>query len=258
MSGILFDELIFGPVHSRRLGISLGINLLPTDNKFCNFNCIYCECGWNRKPAGKLTLAKRTEFKKLLVQRINELKGTPNEPDAITFAGNGEPTTHPEFAEIIHDTVEVRDLLLPKAQITVLSNASMLHLKKVREALLLVDKNIQKLDTGTEAMFQLINQPQGNITLERIVKNLLLIKHNLIIQTLFVRGNYLGHTIDNTSPEELNAWINLLQRIQPKSVMLYPIDRETPAEGLEKISRQELDMIAQKVRQSGLNVEVYG
>lgn len=258
MSGILFDELIFGPVHSRRLGISLGINLLPTDNKFCNFNCIYCECGWNRKLTESVALAKRADFKKLLVQRINELKGTPNEPDAITFAGNGEPTTHPEFAEIMHDTVEVRDSLIPNAQITVLSNASMLHLKKVRDALLLVDKNIQKLDTGTEAMFQLINQPQGNITLERIVNNLLLVKHNLIIQTLFVRGHYLGRVVDNTNPEELNAWLNLLQIIQPKSVMLYSIDRETPAEGLMKIPRQELELIAKKVMQTGINVEVYG
>ena len=256
MSGILFDELIFGPVHSRRLGISLGINLLPTDNKFCNFNCVYCECGWNEK--GRLiVLPKRADVKQLLIKRLHELLNTTNEPDAITFAGNGEPTTHPEFAEIIHDTIEVRDLLIPKAKISVLSNASMLHVKTVREALMLVDKNIQKLDAGTETMFQRINQPQGSITLARIVENLMFIKNNLIIQTLFVRGSYVGQVIDNTQGEELDAWLELVRKIQPKRVMLYPIDRETPAEDLEKIPRNELEVIAQRVQKLGVDTEVY-
>jgi len=258
MSGILFDELIFGPVHSRRLGISLGINLLPTDNKFCNFNCVYCECGWTENNRAKLVLPKRTEFREKLASKLKALQHTPNEPDAITFAGNGEPTTHPEFAEIMQDTLEMRDLYAPKALVSVLSNASMLHKEKVRAALVKVDKNIQKLDAGTETMFQRINQPLGNLTLANIVENLLLIKENLIIQTLFLRGDYKGQIIDNTSPEELSEWLRLVKMIQPALVMLYSIDRETPAKGLEKISPEELKKIALQVEALGIRTEVFG
>lgn len=258
MSGILFDELIFGPVHSRRLGISLGINLLPTDNKFCNFNCVYCECGWTENNGSRIVLPKRSEFKEKLAAKLKALQNTPNEPNAITFAGNGEPTTHPEFAEIIDDTIEIRDLYAPKAAVSVLSNASMLHKEKVRAALVKIDKNIQKLDAGTETMFQRINQPLGNLTLEIIVKNLLLIKENLIIQTLFLRGNHNGQPIDNTSPVELSAWLGLLKEIKPFMVMLYSIDRETPEKNLEKISKEELTSIAKQVEELGINTDVFG
>jgi wyosine [tRNA(Phe)-imidazoG37] synthetase (radical SAM superfamily) len=258
MSGILFDELIFGPVHSRRLGISLGINLLPTNNKFCNFNCIYCECGWTNNKATKLVLPKRTDFKRLLSEKLQALQHTPNEPDAITFAGNGEPTTHPEFAGIIDDTLEARDLYAPKAAVTVLSNASMLHKKKVRDALVKVDKNIQKLDAGTQLTFERLNQPLGSLTLEKIVNNLLLIKDNLIIQTLFVRGKYNGFFIDNTTPEEISAWLELIKKIRPAAVMLYSVDRETPVKSLEKIYGQELESIAKMVEELGIHTEVYG
>ncbi|PKP29786.1 MAG: radical SAM protein [Bacteroidetes bacterium HGW-Bacteroidetes-16] len=258
MSGILFDELIFGPVHSRRLGISLGINLLPTNNKFCNFNCIYCECGWTNNKATKLVLPKRTDFKRLLSEKLQALQHTPNEPDAITFAGNGEPTTHPEFAGIIDDTLEARDLYAPKAAVTVLSNASMLHKKKIRDALVKVDKNIQKLDAGTQLTFERLNQPLGSLTLEKIINNLLLIKDNLIIQTLFVRGKYNGYFIDNTTPEEISAWLELIKKIQPAAVMLYSIDRETPVKSLEKISGQELENIAKMVEELGIHTEVFG
>ena len=257
MSGILFDELIFGPVHSRRLGISLGINLLPTNNKFCNFNCIYCECGWTNNKATKLVLPKRTDFKRLLSEKLQALQHTPNEPDAITFAGNGEPTTHPEFAGIIEDTLEARDLYAPKAAVTVLSNASMLYKKKVRDALVKVDKNIQKLDAGTEIMFQRINQPLGNLTLEKIVENLLLIKENLTIQTLFIRGENDGHSIDNTTPEEISAWLKLINKIRPAEVMLYSIERETPAAGVEKVARKELELIARQVQALGIKSVVF-
>ncbi len=257
MSGILFDELIFGPVRSRRLGISLGINLLPTSNKYCNFNCIYCECGWTDNKSTKLVLPKRTDFKRLLSEKLQALQHTPNEPDAITFAGNGEPTTHPEFAGIIDDTLEARDLYAPKAAVTVLSNASMLHKKKIRDALVKVDKNIQKLDAGTEIMFQRINQPLGNLTLEKIVENLLLIKENLTIQTLFLRGENDGQNIDNTSPEEISAWLKLINKIRPAEVMLYSIERETPAAGVEKIARKKLELIASQVQALGVKAVVF-
>jgi wyosine [tRNA(Phe)-imidazoG37] synthetase (radical SAM superfamily) len=258
MSTILFDKLVFGPVYSRRLGISLGINLLPTKSKFCNFDCIYCECGWSKSSEGKhIKLPTRDEIKDALSAKLQELRGTVNEPDAITFAGNGEPTIHPQFAAIIDDTLEIRDQYSPHTIISVLSNASMLHKEKVREALKKVEKNILKLDTGIEETFQRLNQPAGKITLEQVVKNLQLFNGNLILQSLFVRGEYKGHFIDNTTEKEINAWLPLVKKINPKCVMIYPIDRGTPVKSLEKIAESTLQNIAGQVEALGIKTEVY-
>ncbi len=258
MSGFLFDELIFGPVHSRRLGVSLGINLLPTDNKYCNFNCIYCECGWTTKTKGvKIVLPKRDNFKAKLETKLKELQGTVNEPDAITFAGNGEPTIHPKFAEIIDDTIAARDNYAPKAAISILSNASMLHKKSVTDALKKVDNNILKLDSAIENTFNNINQAQSGISLDKIIEGLLAFDGKLIIQTLFFRGEYDGKIIDNTTDEEVEAWLLALEKIKPEYVMLYPIDRGTPAKDLVKIPTDELEAIASKVEARGIATKVY-
>ena len=258
MSTILFDKLVFGPVYSRRLGISLGINLLPTDSKYCNFDCIYCECGWSKKSGDtKLVLPKRAKLKQLLGARLQELRGTENEPDAITFAGNGEPTIHPEFAGIIEDTIEIRNKYAPHTIISVLSNASMIHKKSVRDALMKVEKNILKLDTGIESTFQVLNQAVGNLSVEKVVDNLLLFEGKLIIQTLFVKGPYNGQYIDNSTKEEIAAWLPLVKKINPEYVMIYPIDRGTPVKELIKISQDRLDDIAQRVEAEGIKTEVF-
>ncbi len=258
MSGFLFDDLIFGPIFSRRLGVSLGINLLPVDNKYCNFNCVYCECGWTEKNNGvKIVLPARDNFKSKLEEKLKELQKTVNEPDAITFAGNGEPTIHPAFAGIIEDTIEARNNYAPKAAISILSNASMLHKPTVVEALKKVDKNIQKLDSAVESTFQLINQAANGLTLSKIIDGLVSFDGKLIIQTLFFRGNYNGNIIDNTTKEEVDAWLNVLKKINPEYVMIYPIDRGTPAKGLEKISEKELLAIAAKVEEIGIEAKVY-
>ena len=257
MSTFLFDEMIFGPVKSRRLGVSLGINLLPTDNKYCTFNCVYCECGWTDIEGKKVVLPKRADYKLKLEAKLKALAGTENEPDAITFAGNGEPTIHPEFAEIIDDTIEARDKYAPNAKITVLSNASQLHKKRVKEALKKVDKNIQKLDVGTEEMFRLINQPLGNLSLNQIMDKLISFEGNLIIQTLFLRGTVDGKRIDNTTKPQFDAWLELVKKVNPQYVMIYSIDRDTPADGLKKITFSELDNIARKIWFSGIKTEVY-
>lgn len=258
MSGFLFDELIFGPVHSRRLGVSLGINLLPTDNKYCNFNCIYCECGWTDRSEGKkIVLPKRDNFRTRLEQKLKELQGTVNEPDAITFAGNGEPTIHPKFSEIINDTIKARDSYAPNAAISILSNASMLHKESVVDALKKVDKNILKLDSAIESTFNNINQAQKGITLDKIIDGLLSFEGKLIIQTLFFRGEYNGNFIDNTTDEEVEAWLNTLEKINPEYVMIYPIDRGTPAKDLIKIPTDELERIAIKVEARGIKAKVY-
>ncbi len=258
MAGFLFDELIFGPVYSRRLGVSLGINLLPVNNKYCNFNCVYCECGWTDLQKGvKIVLPKRDNFKSQLENKLKELHGTVNEPDSITFAGNGEPTIHPDFAKIINDTIEARDKYAPKAAISILSNASMLHKLSVVEALKKVDKNILKLDTGIESTFQTINQASGKLTLDKVIKNIKLFDGKVIIQTLFVRGEYNGKVIDNTSDTEIDAWLKVVVDINPEYVMIYPIERGTAAKGLEKISEDELKVISDKVEAMGINTKVY-
>jgi len=258
MTGFLFDQLIFGPVYSRRLGISLGINLLPVNNKYCNFNCVYCECGWTDKDNGiKVILPKRDNFKVQLEDKLKELQGTVNEPDAITFAGNGEPTIHPNFAGIIDDTIEARNKYAPEAAISILSNASMLHKQVVQEALKKVDKNIQKLDSAVESTFQIINQASSGLTLNKIIDCLVSFDGKLIIQTLFLRGEYNGKIIDNTTDEEIDAWLKVLIKVNPEYVMLYPIDTGTPAKGLEKISEEELNSIAKRVNELGIETKVY-
>jgi wyosine [tRNA(Phe)-imidazoG37] synthetase (radical SAM superfamily) len=258
MAGFLFDNLVFGPVFSRRLGVSLGVNLLPVNNKYCNFNCVYCECGWTKNKQGKMTLAKRNELKQQLEEKLKEIQGTVNEPDAITFAGNGEPTIHPHFAEIIDDTIELRDKYAPKAAISILSNATMLYKPKVAQALRKVDKNIQKLDSGIDSTFKAINQAIGNKSLDSIVEGLLGFEGKLIIQTLFMRGDYNGRKIDNTTVEEVDAWLGIVKKVKPEYVMLYPIERGTAAENIEKIELGELRKIADKVEAAGIKVEVYG
>jgi len=258
VAGFLFDNVVFGPVYSRRLGVSLGINLLPDNSKYCNFNCIYCDCGWTEiKKGEKIVLPKREELIARLSEKLKELKGTVNEPDTITFAGNGEPTVHPDFAAIIDDTIEIRNKYAQKAKISVLSNASMLHKPKVVVALKKIELNIQKLDTGIEETFYQINQPAAGITFKKVVEGLLAFDGRLILQTLFFRGEYNGHFIDNTSEGELKAWLSLVQKIHPEYVMIYSIDRGTPAKNLEKIGKSELNAIAAKVEEAGIKTAVY-
>ena len=259
MSGFLFHETVFGPVMSRRLGVSLGINLLPVDYKYCTFNCVYCECGWtHKKPEGGGGLPDQHEVNELLEKKLKSLKKNGHAPDAITFAGNGEPTIHPDFPEVIEDTISLRDRYYPESKITVLSNASMLHRKQVFDALLSVDNNIQKLDAGSEKVFQLINQAAGKLTLGQVVEQLCLFSGKLIVQTLFLRGTHNGTFIDNTTDDEIEAWIKLLVKINPEYVMIYSIDRATPEQDLQKISFEKLSEIAEIVNRAGIKTKVFG
>ncbi len=258
MSGFLFSEIVFGPVSSRRFGVSLGINLLPDTMKYCSFNCIYCECGLTAKDQEKHAKLYTTPIiLSALEDRFKELNDKQLLPDNITFAGNGEPTMHPGFAEIIDRTIELRDQYFPAAKITVLSNSTRLHNDSIRGALLKVDHNVLKLDAGTDHMFKAINRPVSPITLNDVVDQLTRFNGKVIIQTLFVKGSCNGLAIDNTTDEEISLWLAHLQRIQPSLVMLYTISRETPEEGLLKVSEEELLQIAKKVKGINLNAEVY-
>lgn len=257
MATFLFDKTIFGPVKSRRLGVSLGINLLPNHVKVCSFDCIYCECGWNPKEFDrKVTLPSRQEVKKLLEQKLTEMRAEKQLPDVITFAGNGEPTLHPDFAKIIDDTLELRNKYAPKARIAVLSNASMLHKKDVFSALLKIEDNIQKLDSANEKTVQIMDGPNKNFKLEKIVQNLTAFKGNVIVQTMFLRGEFKGKHFDNTTESEITAWLEILKKIQPKQIMIYTIARDTPINSLEKITIAELNSIAERTKNAGFNVQV--
>jgi len=258
MSGLLFSEIVFGPVSSRRLGVSLGINLLPTHRKICNFNCIYCECGWNKEDVDEfLKLPERNDISNALETKLKELKRNNKNIDSITFAGNGEPSIHPEFAGIVEDIVNLRNIYYPEAKTSLLSNAGLLKDVRVLSAILKLDNNILKLDCGTNRMFHLINRSADNLHINDIVENLKKFNGKLIIQTLFLRGIYNGEIIDNTIEEEIINWLKYLSEIKPKYVMIYPIDRATPVNNLEKITRAELDGIAKRVNLLGIETKVY-
>ena len=259
MATFLFDEIIFGPVKSRRLGVSLGINLLPISAKVCSFDCIYCECGFTPKEyEEKVTLPTRAEVREKLETKLIEMRHEKHLPDVITFAGNGEPTLHREFAGIIDDTIELRDRLAPDARIAVLSNATMLHRKPVFDALLKIKDNIQKLDSAFEETVRSLDCPKGIFDLNKTIEKLVAFNGNVIIQTMFVRGSFKGKQIDNTTEEEVSAWIEVLKKINPRQVMIYTIARDTPVETLEKVSLLELNSIAGRVRKAGFDVQVSG
>ncbi len=257
MATFLFDEIIFGPVQSRRLGVSLGVNLLPVNVKVCSFDCIYCECGFTpKKHKEKAVLPTRQEVKQKLEEKLKKMAADNQKPDVITFAGNGEPTLHPEFFGIIVDTIELRNQLTPKARIAVLSNATMLHKPDVFNALLKVEDNILKLDSAFEETIELLDCPRGNFSLQKVVEQLKSFNGKVIIQTLFVKGEFKGQTVDNTTEKEISAWLELLQKVQPEQVMIYTIARDTPIDTLEKIPVKKLDDIAAKVEKAGFKAQV--
>ncbi|MEI8045735.1 MAG: radical SAM protein [Bacteroidota bacterium] len=258
MAGILFDEIVFGPVKSRRFGISLGINLLPLQGKFCSFNCIYCECGLNNEEKiKKPKLFTAAEIYASLQSRFEALKTGGLNPDNITFAGNGEPTLHPEFETIIDNTILLRDEFFPKAHITVLSNATRLSHENVRRALLRIDNNVLKLDAGTEATFQAINRPNQPITLEKVVQELKAFDGKLVVQTMLIRGEVEGNRVDNTTEAELVLYLKHIKEIRPIQVMLYPIDRQTPYRTLEKVPEPEFRALAARIEELGIKAEVF-
>jgi wyosine [tRNA(Phe)-imidazoG37] synthetase (radical SAM superfamily) len=260
MATFLFNEIIFGPVKSRRLGVSLGINLLPTKRKICNFNCIYCECGWTRDIEKAVShLPGREDVYKALENKLSEMNDQNQPPDVITFAGNGEPTLHPEFPGIIDDSITLRNKYFPGTRIAVLSNATTIANPLIKAALLKVDKNILKLDSAFDSTIKIHNQPRVSIYVEELIKNMIQFKGKLIIQTLFLRGLYNGNVIDNTTPVELTAWLKAIERIRPSEVMIYTISRDTPEGGhLKKVPARELRGIAAIIETMGIKTQVSG
>lgn len=256
MSTIIFPAPIFGPIHSRRLGVSLGINLLPGNGKVCSFDCIYCECGFNKDFRTKTPLPTREEVKSALESTLCDMQKNGPAPDVITFAGNGEPTIHPHFGEIIDDTLQLRDKYFPNAKVSVLSNAAHINRPEVFQALNKVDNNILKLDTADEAYIHLVDRPVGRYSLAAVIENMKAFKGNCIIQTMFLKGKYLDEDVDNTTDKYVLPWIETVKEIAPRQVMIYTVDRETPDHDLLKASPAELDRIRDLLVKEGVDVSV--
>ena len=257
MVTVLFHSTIFGPIRSRRLGVSLGVNLSPNDGKVCSFDCVYCEAGYNSQGAGTTGLPKREDVSRELEAKLLAMKQAGEQLDVITFSGNGEPTLHPHFGEIIDDTIALRDKYFPLVKISVLSNSTRLGNEKVVAALRKVDNNILKLDSAITSTMRLIDQPTSpSFTSEGVVNELAQFSGQCVVQTMFLRGEHDGKKIDNTTPQEVEALIEAYKRISPRQVMIYSIDRKTPEQQLEKVTREELEVIAAKIREVGIDVTV--
>jgi wyosine [tRNA(Phe)-imidazoG37] synthetase (radical SAM superfamily) len=253
MSTVIFPSPIFGPVHSRRLGVSLGINLLPSDGKVCSFDCIYCECGLNTEHRPSLSLPTREEVRIALENKLKDMQANGPVPDVLTFAGNGEPTSHPHFPEIIDDTIELRDRYFPKAKVSVLSNSTFINRPKVYDALMKVDNNILKLDTVCEEYIKRVNRPAGHYDLNEIIDRLKAFKGHVIIQTMFMKGSFQGNNVDNTGDEFVLPWLETVKAIAPSQVMIYTIDRDTPDKNLLKATHQELNRILELLKRNGIS-----
>lgn len=257
MATIIYPSPIFGPVHSRRLGVSLGINLLPADGKSCSFDCVYCECGYNKDHRPHAKLPSRDEVRIALEQRLSDMKQNGPAPDVLTFAGNGEPTSHPHFAEIISDTLELRNRYFPQAKVSVLSNATFIHKSAVFEALMQVDNNILKLDTVDINYIRRVDRPLSGYDVNRVIEGMKAFQGKLIIQTMFMKGmTDEGEPTDNTSDAYVLPWLEKVTEIRPQMVMIYTIDRETPGKSLKKAGKEDLDRIAALVEQAGIKVSV--
>lgn len=252
MSTIIFPSPIFGPIHSRRLGISLGINLLPGDGKLCTFDCIYCECGFNAERRTRTSLPTRSEVYNALENKLKQMSQENTAPDVLTFAGNGEPTIHPYFAEIIDDTISLRNRYFPKAKVSVLSNATMITRSKIFDALKKVDNNILKLDTVDMDFISTVDRPNTTYKIEEIIDKMKAFNGNVIVQSMFLKGDINGKNIDNTGDRYIMPWLETIRKISPREVMIYTIDRETPHKGLIKATHEELDRIVAILQHAGI------
>ena len=256
MSTIIYPSPIFGPVHSRRLGISLGINLLPEGGKLCSFDCVYCECGLNSERRTHNPLPSADEVETALIKTLKALKNENITPDVFTFAGNGEPTLNPHFPEVVDRVIKIRNEYCPQAKISILSNATQIHRPEIREALMKFDNNIQKLDTVSRAYIYKVDRPQGHYDVEEQIMHLASFDGHVIIQTMFMDGTLDGESVCNTTPEYVEPYIEALNRIRPSKVMIYTIDRETPVKGLLKAKPEVLDAIAKQIRNAGFECSV--
>ena len=251
---MLREETVFGPIFSRRLGSSLGINLLPRDGKICNFDCIYCECGWNRDGRGDTRLPGAQEVRDALEAKLRQIVADGVHVDSITFSGDGEPTLNPEFPRIIADTLELRDRWLPSARVSVLSNATRVHVPEIFDALSKVDNPIMKIDAPTDALVRKINRPAPGYSLQKVIEALRGFEGDFVLQTMFLSCPYF----DSSSPEVLDGWKRIVRKLRPREIMVYTIDRPTPEQGLEKFSRERMRELVADLIEEGFDISISG
>ena len=244
------EATVFGPIFSRRLGASLGINLLPQEGKLCNFDCVYCECGWNKDGRGDHRLPTVEEVREALEEKLSACREAGTRIDSITFSGDGEPTLHPAFPAIVDLTLELRNRYFPEAKVSVLSNATRVALPAVREALQKVDNPILKLDAANDAQAALVNRPEGNYSVEEIVRNSALFEGNFVLQTMFLRADGWE------TAEWVESWMEIVRRLRPREVMVYTIDRETPMKGLRKYTAAEMKDLVQPLIDEGYHIQI--
>lgn len=249
-----FDEIVFGPIFSRRLGSSLGVNILPSKGKLCNFDCIYCECGWNADGIAERRFPTLSEVESALSDKMEKLAAEGVPVDSITFSGNGEPTMNPDFAGIVDVTLRLRDRFYPDAKISVLSNATLLGRRTVVEALKKIDNPILKIDAADDRMISMINRPVGSYRLRNVMDSLKEFNGNFILQTMFLRSP----EFDMTAPDALAGWIEIVRELRPRQVMVYTIDRETPDKSLGKYTVEEMRGFVQPLVDEGFDVQVRG
>ena len=251
---MLREEVVFGPIHSRRLGTSLGINLLPEKGKICNFDCIYCECGWNKDGRDDTRIPTAEEVRSALRNKLVELSQQGIGIDSITFSGDGEPTLNPEFPQIIAYTIQLRDEFYPQAQISVLSNSTRAHKPEVLAALKRVNKPIMKIDAPTNELAAKINKPAPGYDVDSIVNALREFHGDFILQTMFLRSG----DFDSAAPEVLNGWMDIVRTLHPREIMVYTIDRPTPQSGLQKFSVEEMQKLVQPLVDEGFKIQIKG
>ena len=250
-----FDDIVFGPIFSRRLGSSLGVNILPSKGKLCNFDCVYCECGWNKDGAvPDRRFPVLAEVEAALKEKMSKAAAEGVPVDSITFSGNGEPTMNPDFAEIIDVTLKLRDQYFPDAKVSVLSNATLLGREKIAQALMKVDNPILKIDASSQELVEKINKPVGTYSLDKVIENLKNFNGNFILQTMFLRSS----EFDTVSPEALTSWHDIVRALKPRQVMVYTIDRETPDKTLGKYTVEEMTAMVQPLIDEGFDIQVRG
>lgn len=248
------ETLVFGPIHSRRLGSSLGINLLPQQGKICNFDCIYCECGWNKDGRGDRQLPTAEDLRQTLTAKLQQCLADGTPIDSITFSGDGEPTLNPDFAAIIDITLELRDRYYPDAKVSVLSNATRIGREDVFQALRKVDNPILKIDAPTAALAAKINQPQCEYDVDQVVEDLRRFEGNFVLQTMFLKAP----EFDSSSPEVLEGWMRIVRDLRPREIMVYTIDRETPMKGLQKMTVDQMRELVQPLLDEGFRIQIKG
>lgn len=249
-----FDDIVFGPILSRRLGSSLGVNILPSKGKLCNFDCIYCECGWNKDGRSDNRFPYLAEVEAALEAKMSKASADGVPVDSITFSGNGEPTMNPDFPQIVDATLRLRDKYFPSAKVSVLSNAVLVGRTEVAEALMKVDNPIMKIDASSDELIRKMNNPVGPYSLADIIEALKRFEGNFILQTMFLRSE----EFDTTTPESLSRWMEIVRELRPREVMVYTIDRETPDKTLGKYTVEEMTALVQPLLDEGFKIQIRG